>query len=187
VAAAADQGWDAEGIEPSAWAVGRATERGLAVRQGVLGATDGLAAGSCTAVVACDVLEHLLDPAGAVAHLAEVLEPGGVLFATVPDAGSRLARLMGRRWWSVLPMHVQYFTRSSFSRVLEANGLAVRRVETHAKLFSRRYYGERIGEFVPVAGPTVAKAIGRTQGADRLIGPDFRDRMAVVAQRPAQG
>ena len=82
-------------------------------------------------------------------------------------------------------MHVQYFTRPSFSRLLEDHGLRVRRIETHAKLFSRRYYGERIGEFVPVAGPAVAKAIGRTRGADRLIGPDLRDRMAVVAQRQA--
>jgi SAM-dependent methyltransferase len=184
VAAAGAAGWDAEGIEPSTWAVRRAHERGLAVRQAALGDGDGLPDGAFTAVVACDVLEHLLDPGGAVDRLVRLLEPGGALFATVPDAGSALARAMGRRWWSVLPMHVQYYTRASITRLLEERGLRVRRIDSHAKLFSRRYYGERIGEFVPVAGPRFARWVDRTKGADRLTGPDFRDRMAVVAVRP---
>src|SRR5439155_19072971 len=36
VAAAAERGWEAEGVEPSAWAVRRAHERGLRVRQRTL-------------------------------------------------------------------------------------------------------------------------------------------------------
>ena len=39
-----------------------------------------------------------------------------------------------------LPMHVQYFTRSSLRRLLEAHGYQVVLVRTHAKVFSARYY-----------------------------------------------
>jgi hypothetical protein len=153
------------------------------VRQVSLGEDDGLEEGAFRAVVACDVLEHLLEPADAVSRIAGLLEPGGVFFATVPDAGSRVARMMGSRWWSVLPMHVQYFTRSSVTRLLADHGLMVQSITTHAKLFSWHYYGERVEELIPVVGAGVSRVIDRTRLAQRLVGPDLRDRMAVIATR----
>lgn len=182
--AASARGWDAVGIEPSAWAAGRARERGLEVHERQLG-DDGLETGGFCVVVACDVLEHLLDPHKAVIRLSELIEPGGALFVTVPDAGSRLARALGRRWWAVLPMHVQYFTRRSMLRLLEDHGFDVRSVTTHAKLFSRRYYLERLASFAPPAGPILERVAARMT-AERLVGPDLRDRMAVVAVRRRQ-
>jgi SAM-dependent methyltransferase len=181
--AASDLGWGAEGIDPSAWAVARAIERGHRARQGVVG-DDDLDPGTYQVITCCDVLEHLTAPADAVAWIVELLEPGGFLFATVPDAGSRLARALGRRWWSVLPMHVQYFTRDSLSQLLRDGGLTVEAMHTHPKVFTRSYYGDRFGEFVPVVGPVAARVIRRSRGADRPFGPDFRDRIAVLAQRP---
>jgi len=88
LSAASDRGWKATGVEPSTWAVGRAVDRGLDVRQATFADAD-LEPASFAVVVATDVLEHLLDPGEAVARIAELLEPGGVLFCTVPDAGSR--------------------------------------------------------------------------------------------------
>lgn len=183
--AADELGWDAEGIDPSTWAVARAIERGHRVSEGVLG-EDGLEPGAYQVVACCDVLEHLLDPAAAVRRIAELLEPGGYLFATVPDSGSLVARALGARWWSVLPMHVQYFTRGSLAQLLRDGGFSIRSTRTHPKVFSRRYYGDRLGEFLPVIGPPLARLIGRSHGADRPFGPDFRDRVAVIAQRPAR-
>jgi SAM-dependent methyltransferase len=182
VAAAQARGWAASGIEPSAWAVARARTRGIDVHQAQLG-DDRRDVDSYRVVVACDVLEHLLDPAAAVAHLRELVEPGGALFITVPDAGSRLARVLGARWWSVLPMHVQYFTRGSLQRLLERHGFEVEVVRTHAKLFSRRYSVERLAAFLPVGSARLERLGGRLRSRDRLIGPDLRDRMAVIAVR----
>ena len=177
-------GWSASGIEPSGWAVRRAVVQGRNVRQGVLGEDDGFCPGEFTAVTCCDVLEHLLEPQQAVARIFEILEPDGVLFVTVPDAGSAVARALGPRWWSVMPMHVQYFTRASLVRLLTDAGLEIVDVSSHAKTFSRRYYGDRLGEFLPVVGPLVARIIARAPGADRAFAPDFRDRIAVIARRP---
>jgi SAM-dependent methyltransferase len=179
--AAARRGWEAEGIEPSEWARGVAVERGCAVEAGTL-EDHALAAGAYRAVVACDVLEHLLDPGPAVTQIVAALEPGGVFFLTVPDAGSRLARAMGRRWWSVLPMHVQYYSRPSMARLLRDHGLTVVHTASHAKIFSTQYYAERVDSFVPVVGKLAVRA---ARGNTRLIGPDFRDRMAIVARKPA--
>lgn len=179
--AAAARGWQPEGIEPSIWASERARARGCTVHRASLDDVE-LERGAFRAVVACDVLEHLLDPGQAIDQIAAALEPGGVLFATVPDAGSRLARSLGRRWWAVLPMHVQYFTRRSMTALLERHGFVVEDVRTHPKVFTARYYAARLGTVVP-GGRRLIPAVARRFGiAGRLVAPDLRDRMALVAR-----
>ncbi|HVW81540.1 MAG TPA: class I SAM-dependent methyltransferase [Mycobacteriales bacterium] len=182
VAAAAGRGWQASGVEPSTWAVGRAQERGLDVRVGDL-QTAGVAPGSMRCVAMCDVIEHLLDVSAAIATTTAMLEPGGVLYLTTPDAGGRVARLMGARWWSILPMHVQYFTVDSMRRLLERHGLRVVDVASHPKVFTATYYAQRLGGYSPALARA---AVAGTRGigmAERLVAPDFHDRMQVVAQR----
>ena len=181
--AAAELGWEAEGIDPSAWAVERAVERGHHARRGVIG-DPALEPAAYQVITCCDVLEHLVDPASAVEQIFALLEPGGLLFATVPDGGSALARVLGHRWWSVLPMHVQYFTRRSLRLLLEGAGLEVESMRTHPKVFTRGYYANRFGEFVPAIGPRVAGVVTRSRHADRPFAPDFHDRVAVIARRP---
>ena len=178
--AARERGWDPVGLEPSKWASDRARERGLDVRTAGIDA-HGLDDASFRLVAMCDVLEHLDRPGEAVDTMRSLLERGGALYLTVPDAGSRLARLMGRRWWSVLPMHVQYFTRASLRRLLTDHGFDVVSVRSHAKVFSARYYAERLGGYSPALEKAAVGVVTKVGQADRLVAPDFRDRMAVIA------
>jgi protoporphyrinogen oxidase/SAM-dependent methyltransferase len=180
--AAQQRGWEPVGLEPSRWAADRARARGITVHNAEIDDVD-LPEGSFRLVACCDVLEHLVDPGAALDRIAGLLEPGGALYLTVPDAGSRLARAMGKRWWAIVPMHVQYFTRASMSRLLERHGFDVRVVDTHPKVFSARYYAERVAGFVPGLGKLAVPAIERAGQGDRLVGPDFGDRMQVVAIR----
>jgi SAM-dependent methyltransferase len=186
VAAAKDEGWPASGIEPSSWAVDRARERGLDVTVGDLTAP-GVAGGSLRVVVMCDVIEHLLDVRSAAQTAAGLLEPGGALYLTTPDAGGRLARAMGSRWWSVLPMHVQYFTRESITRLLTDAGFEIIGIKSHPKVFTATYYADRLGGYSAGLART-AKAVTRRVGiADRLVAPDLHDRMQVLAVKRSQG
>ena len=182
LAEARDRGWQPLGIEPSEFASEFARQRlGLDVRTDSLEHAD-LPAAHFRAAVMGDVIEHLLDPAGALARVARVLGPGGVICLMLPDAGSRLARGMRARWWSVIPTHIQYFTRASVRTLLERCGYRVLRVTTQPKAFTVRYYLGRVGGYSPpVAGALVrgAEGIGL---AERLWAPDFRDRMLVIAR-----
>jgi SAM-dependent methyltransferase len=139
--------------------------------------------GEFDAAVMADVIEHLPDPGDALDRIHRLLAPDGVLMLALPDAGSGVARVLGARWWSVLPTHVQYFTRESLSRLLARHGFAVEWFDTAPKAFTVRYYLERLeGYSAPVASAAVS--IATSLGlADRLVWPDFRDRMAVVARR----
>ena len=93
----------------------------------------------------------------------------------VPDAGSVMARLLGRRWWSVLPMHLQYFTRTSVAQLLDAHGFQVRSVRTHAKTFSLRYYLERLEGYSTTAAGAAVRAAERAGWAERLVTPNLRE------------
>ena len=180
--AARERGWQAAGLEPSEWASARARARGCDVTQAVVGAVP-LDADSYRAVVATDVIEHLTDPNEALLRIRGALEPGGVLFVTVPDAGSLMARVLGRRWWSVLPMHLHYFTRGSMRALLERSGFDVLDVTTHPKVFSVGYYAGRLAAFAPFMSRLV-RASERRGLSERPVAPNFRDRMAVIARRP---
>jgi SAM-dependent methyltransferase len=182
LAEARDRGWRTLGVEPSEFASARARDQlGLDVLTGDL-LTAPVPEGQWDAVVLGDVIEHLPRPGEALDRIARLLRPGGVVYMTLPDAGSRVATLMGARWWSVLPTHVQYFTRDSMATLLRRHGYEPLAVRTAPKAFSVRYYLDRIGGYSrPLAGALVgaASAVGT---AERIWAPDFRDRMAVVAR-----
>jgi SAM-dependent methyltransferase len=187
LAEARDRGWDVLGVEPSAFAAAHARDTfGLdIVEQDLLAAE--LPEGAFDAVVLGDVIEHLTDPLGALERIATLLAPGGVLFLTVPDAGSRVARAMGKRWWSVIPTHVQYFSRHSLALLLRRAGFEPLEVTTAPKTFSVRYYVSRVTGYSRPLAAALTRASERLGIAERLWTPDFRDRMAVVARVPSAG
>jgi SAM-dependent methyltransferase len=185
LAEARERGWETVGIEPSEFASSYARDRlGLDVRTEDLFTAD-LPEGHFTAVVLGDVIEHLPRPDEALERIAKLLAPGGVLYMAVPNAGSRLAKAMGARWWSVIPTHVQYFTRQSLFTLLRRCGWEPLYAGTAPKAFSVRYYLERIGGYSQPLARALVRAAEAAGRADAMWAPDFGDRMAVIA-RPAR-
>ncbi len=182
LAAAEQRGWDAEGLEPSGWAVDECERRSLSVERGTVEQIV-LPDRAYDLIVAMDVLEHLVDPAAALRRLRASLRASGVLYATVPDAGSPLARALGERWWSVLPMHVQYFTRRSLGHLLRRCGFEPLITTTHPKVFSARYYAERLGGYDERVAGALTRGLEAVGLADRLVAPDLHDRIQIVARR----
>jgi SAM-dependent methyltransferase len=133
-----------------------------------------------------DVIEHLPRPAEALERIAALLRPGGIVWMALPDAGSLVARGLRARWWSVIPTHVQFFTRRSIRTLLERQDWTVLAIETAPKAFTVRYYLERVGGYSPLLARTLVRAARGARVADRMWAPDFRDRMAVIARAPEE-
>jgi SAM-dependent methyltransferase len=185
LAEARERGWrECVGLEPSLFASEHArSELGLDVRTEELFTAE-LPRRHFDAVVMGDVLEHLTRAGEALDRVGELLAPGGVLALELPDAGSRVARMLGRRWWSVIPTHVHYFTRSSAATMLVGHGFRPLYVATDPKAFTVRYYLDKIGGYSLAVSEALVGAASGAGLEDRMWTPDFRDRMLVIARAP---
>jgi SAM-dependent methyltransferase len=187
LAEARERGWSEQvGIEPSQFASDYARDRlELDVRTDDL-FTAPLPEQHFDAVVLGDVIEHLPRPGEALDRIATLLAPGGVAWFALPDAGSRVAKTLGARWWSVIPTHVQYFTRGSIGTLLGRHGFDVLEVATAPKAFSVEYYLSRIEGYSKPAGRALVRGARAAGVAERMWAPDFRDRMFVIARGAGQ-
>ncbi|MGH2956306.1 MAG: class I SAM-dependent methyltransferase [Solirubrobacterales bacterium] len=182
VSEAVRRGWVAVGVEPSEFASDYARrELGLDVRTAGLFEAE-LSEASFDAVFMGDVIEHVPAADEAVGRARSLLTGGGVLAMALPDAGSRLARLLGRRWWSVIPTHVHYFTRHSLATLLQRQGFEVLEITTSPKVFTVGYYLDRLGGYQTRLGRGLARGAAAAGIGNRLWAPDFRDRMLVIAR-----
>lgn len=182
MAEARDRGWRPLGIEPSTWASSYARDRlGLDVRTDDLYSAD-LPEAPFDAVVMGDVLEHLTRAGDALDRIRGILVEGGVVVLLLPDAGSRTARLLGRRWWSVIPTHIHYFTRQSAATMLRRHGYEALFVATDPKDFTWRYYLNKGGGYMPRLSKGLIAGAERLGLADRMFTPDFGDRMVMIAR-----
>lgn len=160
--------WQLQGLDinPDEVAMGRA--EGTDIIHGTL-ETSGISPGSLDAVTAFSVIEHLQDPLEIMKQIAGLLRPKGRFLAIVP-AGDCLiihlavlaSRVLGDRVRGFTDNvfheeHLYYFTRHSFTRLMEAAGLRTLKVfhspsylETHPPglLVSAGAYGLRAASFL---------------------------------------
>ena len=116
------RGYTVEGLEVSKWAIEQARKKGFSVLSSPieeLGAIE-----KYDNITAFDVVEHLPNPLSALKIVRQNLKPGGCFVATVPDMGMWHARLLGRKHWLVVLMHLQYFTKNTLELLLKNAGFS---------------------------------------------------------------
>jgi methionine biosynthesis protein MetW len=119
------------GLELSASAARAAAQIGDEVVQGALEDAElPFAPAAFDLVVLADVLEHLADPAAALARAVEWCRPGGAILVSVPNVAHWRARLaLARGRWpqeergTFDSSHLRWFTRASLGELLRAAGL----------------------------------------------------------------
>jgi spore maturation protein CgeB len=120
-------GWEVEGFDLSSEII-EATIRihGLRVSQGNIDTLD-LKRNSYKAIVAWEVLEHLINPREYLRHIKELLKTdGGVFACSVPNHSTKTTRFVNKLGpASVPPIHLNFWDCKSFRLFAQLNGFDV--------------------------------------------------------------
>jgi 2-polyprenyl-3-methyl-5-hydroxy-6-metoxy-1,4-benzoquinol methylase len=178
------RGWDAYGIEPSFHAAQVAREKlPNRVYHGSIN-DHPFEKGSFSMILLWDVIEHLPDPGKILNQVRELLAPGGILSIITPDAGSLLARLMGRHWMEFAKPteHILFFTSDNLSGLLERTGFDIIEKTTTGKFVDGSFLLERLCAYFSFLEPLKRSSIIRKCMAGRIY-IDPRDKMMVMARK----
>ena len=139
------------------------------MRAGPLEEADFPAAGF-DAVVMWDVIEHLWDPMTAMRTVARLLRPGGRLCLSTPNAGSAMARLLGRRWaFMTPPEHLGFFNQQSMARLLDSAGMELNQWTSLGKWVNAGFMLYKLGRIFPALAVTKPRGTGRRGPLDKLV------------------
>ena len=147
------------GIDWSADALRQARARGLTVVRGSVSPRLPVADGAADVVIMSELIEHLVDPDGAVAEVRRVLRPGGSLLLSTPNLAAWYNR--GLLAVGIQPVFSEVSLRGVFGR-------PGRVVAGHLRLFTRR----ALTEFLTASGfRCVTVAGARYHDVPRPLGP----------------
>jgi SAM-dependent methyltransferase len=136
-----------------------------------------------------DTIEHLANPEDFVSRVYDLLPPGGWLFLTTGDIGSRVARFRGRHWRMIHPpTHLQYYSTDSMRRFLDRHGFDTVRCQSQSMYRNIGEVLERVGTLGHGVTRWTAKALSRvtpTAIKRRGFWIDMGDIMFVAARRRA--
>jgi len=165
--AAKQFGYDAYGMEPSADLVARGKKRGLQIEQGTI-ENHSFETGSFDMVCLWDVIEHLPNPKAALVEIKKLLKPNSILLINFPDIGTTQAKLVGKKFWWILSVHLHHFTRKSIADICQRTGF---------EAFHFQRYWQTL-EFGYLEGMAVHYKIPLTALITRLT-PNFIQRIPI--------
>jgi 2-polyprenyl-3-methyl-5-hydroxy-6-metoxy-1,4-benzoquinol methylase len=146
VAAAAERGWTATGVEPVEQSAEAAVARGLDVHCAML-QDSGLPEGSFDLVTAYHVVEHMSDSSGFLKLISRWARPGGHVLVEVPNYRSVVRRSGGEAWIGLRPLeHIGHYTPRTLRSTMERAGLEKVRVATMGFLWDEQTYHEVLAD-----------------------------------------
>jgi len=149
--AAHDHGFDVEGIEFNRYAYDYL--KGKYVFPVQFGSVADAPCSRDSYDVCCmlDVIEHLLEPRKAVARIADLVRPGGLLVIQTMDSGSFASRLLGKHLedFRRTREHLYFFDKRTIRRLLEEFGFDVVEVFSIGHSFELGFLLDRMDVVVP--------------------------------------
>jgi SAM-dependent methyltransferase len=175
-------GWAVRGIEPNGRAVAACRAAGLEVEQADLLDAQ-LPDAYFDAVVFRHVVEHVHDPAAALARARQLLRPDGLLVVVTPNTAGIGLRAYGTCWYALdAPRHLHLFDARNLRRLAERVGLRAEslsvagstRVLARSRCYAR-VQGRRLPQEAGARRAVIARAAA-DDGTDdavfrRLAGP----------------
>jgi SAM-dependent methyltransferase len=182
-AVARSRGWRTVGLDVNPQSVAHCRSRGLETIHDVFPSAQ-LAERRFDVIVMNDFIEHLTDPAAALAAAQELLAPDGVLFITTPDVGSLMARMTRARWLHLKPNeHLVYFDRRTIEQLLTRTGYRIKYLRAIGRIRNLAVALEKVKAYGELAS-TIGRVLIPAKLAERINIPlNPGDEMVVIAGR----
>ena len=122
------RGWKVEGIELSATLVeqSRKFNPEANIHHGDFIQMNDFLEKYYDAVVALDVIEHIIAPAVFIQRIHQILRPGGILLLQTPNAVSLRSILHKEHWNMLIPeYHFHLFSTRGITKILKSNGFEI--------------------------------------------------------------
>lgn len=180
---AKSRGWAVEGIDLSEWAIRKCHERGIELAY--QGTVDTLPNQSprFDVITMLDYIEHDTDPRHLLERAHLLLKPEGFVYISTPDIGSWTARLLGKNWWGINPLHLTYFSRKTMIHLLHRQGFETIIVRSYARRFSLEYWASRLEHFHPLLAKIGIKMLRFLHIAELPLSITLGDAMEILARK----
>ncbi|CAN5872001.1 hypothetical protein BH23ACT12_BH23ACT12_00060 [soil metagenome] len=177
---AAAERYEVEGIELSEWSADMASERHKVHRRpiGELHLEK-----QFDVITMWAVIEHIEDPRTELQCVYDALAPGGIAAFYTGDIDSVLARIMGKRWWFFIGMHLFFFSRRTLTLLLEEVGfefVEYRRHRVYFQLFSLASSFNRYG-----IGRRIEPILGHRLLRNIFVPLQLSGEMLLIVRKPA--
>ena len=148
----------------------------------------GFPAGSFDAITCWDVIEHTRNPVAFLRETARLLKPGGRLFLTVPNVGTRHARLLGRYWegFAKIREHLFYFTPATADRALELAGFERLHQQPSGPSVTLGFLASKLARYSNLISRAAQALLKATHLRDAVVGFPFIDILVVARRRGPQ-
>lgn len=132
-------------------------------------------------IVGLHVIEHLPDPAKAIATLYEIMRPGGLLVMTTPNLTSPMRKLKGDQWHGFRdPTHISMKEPAAWQAMVRAAGFTIRRS------FGDGFWDTPYVKYVPAVLQTAffgAPAVIQTLAARPLLPVVMSENLIIIAEK----
>ena len=129
-----------------------------------------------------DVIEHVENPSGLLLEIKRILKNDGIIVLNTPNIGSAFAKIMGKRWWNLMGMHIYYFDKKTIIKILEKNGYKIIKIKSYSRIIIPRYSVEWIKNY-KIIYSFLKFIFDKTFLGNIKIRVNFFDNMVVYAKK----
>jgi SAM-dependent methyltransferase len=143
---AQDNGNEVLGIEPSHWGVENSQVLGVPALQGMAENILPTIAGEVyDLTIAWDVIEHVKDPQRLLKLMGAMTAHSGYVVVSTVVVSSWSAKLLGKRWPWIIPMHLHYFSNKNMATMGRNVGLNLIEDYPHVHYSNLIYILKKLG------------------------------------------
>jgi|SRR5208282_5613916 2-polyprenyl-3-methyl-5-hydroxy-6-metoxy-1,4-benzoquinol methylase len=134
-----------------------------------------------------DVIEHFLDPMQSLAHIRNLVKPGGLLVLTTMDCDGIVSKLLGTRIedFRRVREHVFFFTRRLMRDMLRKHGFDVMQIKYHGHHFRLGFLAHRLKLVSPAFGGLMGMCVKGLRIEQMTVYVNPLTKMIVYARRRA--